>query len=131
MSTVSTIAVKKVDEQIYRRARAIASLKGKTVGEAVNEALRLWVELSDKSVLAEDLTILEEERLRNNAMYEKIESELIAKHLHEYAVVAEGRLIGTFKTRKLAYLAVKKTRPKQAIVTQIQRKSHPRIVQLE
>lgn len=68
---MSTIAVKKVDEQLYRKAKAIASLKGKTVGEAVNEALRLWAELSDKSVLAEDLTILEEERLRNNAMYEK------------------------------------------------------------
>ena len=80
---MSTIAVKKVDEQLYRKAKTIASLKGKTFGEVVNEALRLWVELSDKGALAEDWTVLEYERRRNNTVYENIESELMAKHLHE------------------------------------------------
>ena len=43
---MSTIAVKKVNRVLYRRVKALASLRGRTVGEVVNEALGLWVQLT-------------------------------------------------------------------------------------
>ena len=40
---MSTVAVKKVDKTLYRKVKALASLRGTTVSEVVNEALDLWV----------------------------------------------------------------------------------------
>jgi hypothetical protein len=40
---MSTVAVKKVDQALYRKVKALASLKGRTVTDVVNEARGLWV----------------------------------------------------------------------------------------
>ena len=51
---MTTIAVKKVDSELYRKVKALASLKGQTVGEVVNEALREWLDLASKSMVAQE-----------------------------------------------------------------------------
>ncbi len=38
-----TIIVKKVDKSIYARLKSIAVLRGITVGEALTEAMKLWL----------------------------------------------------------------------------------------
>jgi hypothetical protein len=38
---MANVAVKKVDERLYRKVKALSSLRGKTVSEAVNEPLNL------------------------------------------------------------------------------------------
>ncbi len=127
---MSTVAIKKVDEQLYRKAKALASLKGKTVGEVVNEALGLWVEVTSRGTSIEDWIKLEEEGKKDNEVYQRMAQKLIAEHPHEYVVIAEGRVIGAFKAARAAYLAVKKANPTHAIVTRIEGKETPKFVQL-
>ena len=43
MDTMDT-TIRNVDEQMYRQLKAKAALQGKTVGEALNEAIRAWIE---------------------------------------------------------------------------------------
>jgi len=40
---LGTIRVKNVDERLYGRVKALASLEGKTVGEEVTDALAMWL----------------------------------------------------------------------------------------
>ncbi len=42
MHTMDT-TIRNLDERIYRQLRAKAALEGKTVGEALNEAIRAWL----------------------------------------------------------------------------------------
>ena len=42
---MGTIVVKNVDRDVYRRLKSVAALKGCTVGEALTEAMRLWLAL--------------------------------------------------------------------------------------
>ena len=39
--------IRNLDERVYRRIRARALAAGKTVGEAVNEAMRAWLARPD------------------------------------------------------------------------------------
>ena len=39
-----TVAIRGVDEELYRKVKAYAALEGRTIGSVVNEALRAWLE---------------------------------------------------------------------------------------
>ncbi|MBI2183446.1 MAG: hypothetical protein HYU39_00650 [Thaumarchaeota archaeon] len=119
---MATVAVKKVNEKLYRKVKALASLRGRTIGETVNEALSLWVQLTSKNAFIEDWLLLEDEARRNNEIYEKNEADLISKHRGKYVVVAQGTILGTFTKSKDAYAAARKAGVKHAIVTRLENK---------
>lgn len=119
---MTTIAVKKVNRELYRKVKALASLSGRTVGEVVNEALGVWVGLSAKGVTNEKWAELEEERRLNNGVYENYEANLLSTHPGEYAVIAHGKLIGTFKRSEEAYSVARQSGARQAIVARIEKK---------
>lgn len=37
------ITIRNLDQQVYREVKARAALEGKTVGEVLNEAVRVWL----------------------------------------------------------------------------------------
>ena len=119
---MSTIAVKKVNNELYRKVKALASLRGRTVSEAVNEALALWVRSTAKDMSDTMGVRLEEETRQNNDAYEREESNLLAKHRGEYVAVGGGRILGTFAKPEYAYAAVREAGLRQAIVTRIEEK---------
>jgi len=114
-----TVAIKNVDEELYRMFKAAAALRGITLGEALNEAIRLWLEMS--SLLNKYLKI-EEEAARNREAYERLEKRLLRKYRGKYVAVADGNLIGVYNTREEAVEAVKKLSVNHAIVTKIEEK---------
>ncbi len=67
--------------------KALASLKGRTVSEVVNEALGLWVQLAANGATVSDWVRLEEEARHDNEVYERKEAELLARHKGEFVVV--------------------------------------------
>ena len=67
--------------------KALASLKGRTVSEVVNEALGLWVQLAANGATVSDWVRLEEEARHDNEVYERKEAELLAGHKGEFVVV--------------------------------------------
>ena len=122
LDVMATVAVKNVNEQVYRRVKALASLKGRTVGEVVNEALDLWVQLMIRGVSIEDWERLEAEASENNQAYEREEASLLARHRGEYVAVAGGKILGAFSKPKDAYVAVREAGFKHAIITRIEEK---------
>ncbi len=117
---MGTIAVKNVDERLFRRVKALASLEGKTVGEEVNAALAMWVsQHTGNPELLERWEELEEQAAVNNRVFEKMRSKLYADHPGEFAVISSGSLKGTFKSAKEAYHEAAKARGAQGIVVHL------------
>jgi len=120
-----TIAIKNVDEELYRKFKAVAALRGITLGEAINEAIKLWLKASLSS---SNYFQIETEAERNREVYKKLEGDLLRKHLGKFAVIAGGRLVGVYKTKERALEAVKRLNVKHAIVSRIERKK-PTVVE--
>ena len=120
MST--TVAVKMVNRELYRKVKALASLRGRTVNDAVNEALGLWVQIAGKGVAVSDWVRLEERARRDNEAYEKMEADLLATHKGEFVVIGDGAVVGTYGRAEDAYGAVREAGLKHAIVTRIEKK---------
>jgi hypothetical protein len=119
---VATIAVKNVDERLHRQVKALASLRGKKMGEVFNEALRLWILLAAKGASMDDWMKLEEEARSDNSVYSREESSLRAAHPGEYVALADGKLLGTYDTARKAYAEVLNAGAKHGIVTLIEEK---------
>jgi hypothetical protein len=129
---LGTIGVKNVDERLYRRVKALASLEGKTVGEEVTDALAMW--LSQRAVspeLLEKWAELEKQAATNNSVFEKLRGKLLAEHPGEFAVIASGRLIGVFKREEDAYREASKSEGLQTVVAHLtSNRKEPRVVEL-
>lgn len=107
-----TLVIKNVDEKIVREFKAEAARKGLTLSKAFEDAVKYWLTFKDKYALSEvDL---------NNAVYDSLESKL-KEHHGKYAVIANGTLIGVFKSLKEVADALKKFHPplKHSIVVKI------------
>lgn len=116
---MGTIAVKNVDEKLYRRAKALASLRGETVGEAVNEALAMWLSQRTSPDLLDKWEELEKQAKVNNDAFTKMRPELMHKHRGEYAVIREGRLVGVYKEADEAYSTAGGHKGAQAVVARL------------
>ncbi|MGQ9469614.1 MAG: hypothetical protein ACUVTD_07330 [Nitrososphaerales archaeon] len=93
------VVVKGVDEELYRRAKAKATLLGLKIPDAINEALKKWLEAE------EELPTMEE--LANRSLLESEFSRLIEEHRGKYAAAAKGRILGVYDTVEEAFQAIK------------------------
>jgi hypothetical protein len=125
---VTTIAVKKVDGELYRRVKALASLKGQKVGDVVNEALREWLDLASKNMVPQEWVEVGKERRLNNEFYEKIREDLLSSEEGKYVVISHQAKLGVFDTAEEAYAAAATQSPAQTVVAKLQERS-PRTVE--
>jgi hypothetical protein len=116
---LSAIAVKNVDEKVYRRVKALASLKGRTVGEEINDAPALWLSLRTKIDTLYKWDDLEEQAAANNRAFEKLRPALMADHPGEFAVISSGKLAGVFKEKEEAYREASRSGGSQSIVARL------------
>lgn len=126
---MGTIAIKKVDEKLYRRAKALASLRGETVGEAVNEALAMWLSQRTRPDLLDKWEELEKQAKVNNDAFDEVRHELMRRHKGEYAVIRGGKLVGSYETPEEAYLAAANREGAQTIVAHLVDEP-PKVVEL-
>ena len=82
--------IRGVDEQVYRRAKALAALRGLPMGKAVSEALKTWLEQSGEAEL-------EEEYIRN-LEFVKSEWGTLRRHRGKAVVISSGKLQGVFES---------------------------------
>ena len=128
---MGTIAVKNVDERLFRRVKAFASLEGKTVGEEVNEALAIWLAQRNISPdLLEKWEALERESTMNEKAFEEMRARLLSEHPGEFAVISRGKLAGVFKQERDALRRASEAGAAQTVVTQLVEKKKPRVVEL-
>ena len=72
------VLIKNIDERLYRALKAKASLKGISVGEAINDAIRLWLESESRHI---------NDKRFWDAVYEG-----------KYALFCDGQFVGAFES---------------------------------
>jgi len=94
---LSDVLLKKVDRKLYSRLKAEAAMRGKTVGQVFNEAVRVWLTVQQSRDIESE---------RNVEAYLEIKEELL-KHPGEYFVIAKGTFLGRFPTLGDAFKRMK------------------------
>ena len=92
------VVIKAVDEELYRKAKAKAALLGIKIPDAVNEALRGWIQSKQSRESLEELA--------NRSELEGKLPELIRRYEGKYVAVAKGRVMGTYETLEEAFQAM-------------------------
>lgn len=85
------VLIRGVDEDIYRRAKSAAALQGVSMGAAVSEALRGWVEKgrTDDYIQKE---------VKQNVQYVKARWSDLKRHKGEAVVISGKKLQGVFSS---------------------------------
>jgi len=85
------VLVRGVDEDVYKRAKSTAALEGVSMGFAVSEALRAWVESAKGDVEIR-------EQVRRNVQYVAAHWEELREHRGRAVVVSGGKLQGVYSS---------------------------------
>lgn len=107
---MTDVLLKKIDPKLYARLKARAASDGKSVSEAFNEAVRVWLAINRTK---------DEERGRNVEVYLKIKRS-IPQHPNEYFVIAKGAYLGHFRSLSLAFRKLKENQATKALVVHYQ-----------
>ena len=113
------IVVRNVDKNIYRRVKSIATLKGYTMGEALTEAMKLWLllnEINSKEYLEYLL-----QREKSEEKLKEVQEEYGSKFKGKYVVICDGELIKICNDEEEAYRTASKTKATQCIIAQLGR----------
>lgn len=82
------VYIRGVDEKVYREFKAESVRRGLKIGEAVTEALKIWLNKHRKEENNIDMA-----RKINNAAYRMIKGKLLRDHLGKWIAIADGRLM--------------------------------------
>ncbi|MCD6164274.1 MAG: hypothetical protein J7J30_02415 [Candidatus Odinarchaeota archaeon] len=82
------VYIRGVDEKVYREFKAESIRRGLKIGEAVTEALKIWLNKHRKEENNIDIA-----RKINNATYRMIKGKLLRDHLGKWIAIADGRLM--------------------------------------
>jgi hypothetical protein len=115
---VKTIGVRGLSEELYRRVKAVASLRGIRVSDAFQEALKIWLSIRPE-VLEKFSEIEAETELNRKALQEKYD-ELVRDYKGKYVAVARGRILGIHETLEEAAQAVEGSGANQGIIEKIE-----------
>jgi hypothetical protein len=85
------VLIRGVDEDIYRKAKSAAALQGVSMGFAVSDALRSWVENERKG---DEI----QKEVKQNVRYVKAYWRDLKKHTGEAVVISGGKLQGVFSS---------------------------------
>ncbi len=86
------VIVRGLDSALYRRLKARAALMGYKVSTAIQDAIRRWLEESEKAV--------ETEYNANDSEYQRMKGSLMEKYAGKYAVFHSGEFVGASPTLK-------------------------------
>jgi len=64
---MSSITLRGIDSNLYRKFKALATLRGITIQEALEEAMMIWIRLNNHIVGEEDIDIIIDYLKRNPA----------------------------------------------------------------
>ena len=111
---MKTIGIRGLSEELYRRVKAVASLRGIRVSDAFQEALKIWLSIRPE-VLEKFSEIEAEAELNRKALQEKYD-ELVRDSKGKYVAVARGRILGIYETLEEAAQAVEGASAKQGSI---------------
>jgi len=108
---IMDVIIRRLDRELYRRLKASAALTGSKVSAAVQDAVRRWLEQSDKAV--------ETESDANNNAYERMKGTLHEKYGGMYAVFHSGEFLSATPTLKEAGKMARERGAKKVLMVKV------------
>jgi hypothetical protein len=101
--------IRALDPELYRRFKAAAVLKGITLSQAFNEAMKLWLDaFSNKDVkTVEDV---------DNEFFEDVKAEIDRKYGGKYVLISNRRIVAVVGSIREAYEVISKQSLRRCIV---------------
>lgn len=106
-----TLVARNINEELYKQFKAEAIRRGLKVSEALEEAMRLW--------LQKNMVVNDPEAEKNYKKYNELENELMKKYHGKYVVIAKGKFIGAFDNLEEVSKTLAKINTRHAIVTKM------------
>ena len=125
---MSVLSIRGIDRKLYQRIKAVAVLRGIKVGDALNEAMRIWLSIKPQALAK--LEEIEKEAEVNRRKYSQIRDELLEKYEGLYIAIANGKLLGVFSSLEEAAKAVEDTGAKHGIVDRLSKEEEVSEVEL-
>jgi len=114
---MGTIVVKNVDRDVYRHLKSVAALKGCTVGEALTEAMRLWLTLNE--AISRDYLEYLIRREKSERKLEEVQREYGERFKGRYAVICDGKLVNICESEEEAFEVASKSGGRQCIIARL------------
>lgn len=95
------IVIKNTDEIVYSRFKAKAHEKGLLIGEAMTQAMEIWLSNSSHNDIDQ---IMED---RNEAAFRRLYPDLLRKHEKEWGIITNGDLFGIYNSKRECFDAIK------------------------
>ena len=111
------IVVKNVDKSLYRRLKSVASLKGYTIGEALNEAIKLWLMVNE--VISRDYLDYITCREKSERTLREIQERYGREHRGKYVVICDGVFKGLFNSEKEALKRASESKARECIIAKL------------
>lgn len=118
------LVIKDADNEVYTRFKAKAALRGLKIGEAITEAMKMWIE----DILPVNSPIALQQK--NNIAFRRIISDLRKHNTGEWAVITNGDLLGTYNDKKAALKSIKERGTDYNLIFQVTEEKPTRIVRL-
>lgn len=106
------VIVRGMDENLHRKLKAEAAMRGMSLSRALEEAVRTWLHSK------EDKTILDDNEA-NNIAYERMKDQLNRKHRGKYVVFGNGSFLGSADTLEQAGALARGSAGRKALVAKI------------
>jgi len=91
------LVIKNADEITYSRFKAKAAEKGLRIGEAITEAMKIWL----KQAQSADIDQIMEDR--NELAFRRIFPGLLKQYEGKWGIISSSDLVGVYQTRQECY----------------------------
>jgi len=106
------VIVRGMDENLHRKLKAEAAMRGISLSKALEEAVRTWLHSKqDEAAL--------DENEANNIAYERTKDQLNRKYRGKYVVFASGRFLGSADTLEQAGALARGNAERKALLAKI------------
>jgi len=106
------VIVRGMDENLHRKLKAEAAMRGISLSRALEEAVRAWLHSKEEKAALD-------ENEANNVAYERMKNQLNRKYHGKYVVFGSGRFLGSADTLEQAGALARANAERKALVVKI------------
>jgi len=106
------VIIRGMDENLHRKLKAEAAMRGISLSRALEEAVRTWLHSKEDKAALDD-------NEANNIAYERMKDQLNRKYRGKYVVFGNGSFLGSADTLEQAGALARGSAGRKALVAKI------------
>lgn len=106
------VIIRKIDQNLHRRLKAKAAIRGMTLSKALEEAIRMWVRTEDRASPRDETEL-------SNRAYEGMKQELARKYPNKFVVFTRERFLGSADSLEDAGSLARRNNAGKALIKKI------------